>query len=185
VKNFDYFASSKPAFMSEGEMTPGEKGTAMHAFMQFCDYTNAKNNLENEILRLTEKAFITKEQADSLNKEALSELFHSDFADRMFNSDRIYRELKISSFVKVRDIEDIDSDEEILIQGISDCVFEENGELVLVDYKTDRVKSEKQLLSMYKNQIAFYKNAVAKALGKNVKEAVLYSFKLGKVCHYK
>jgi len=185
VKNFDYFASSKPAFMNDGEMTPGEKGTAMHAFMQFCDYANAKNNLENEILRLTENAFITREQADSLNRESLSELFNSDFADRMFNSDKIYRELKISSFVKARDIEDIDSDEEILIQGISDCVFEENGELVLVDYKTDRVKSEKQLLSMYENQIAFYKNAVAKALGKNVKEAVLYSFKLGKVCHYK
>ena len=185
VKNFDYFASSKPAFMNDGEMTPGEKGTAMHAFMQFCDYANAKNNLENEILRLTENAFITREQADSLNRESLSELFNSDFADRMFNSDKIYRELKISSFVKARDIEDIDSDEEILIQGISDCVFEENGELVLVDYKTDRVKSEKQLLSMYENQIAFYKNAVAKAFGKNVKEAVLYSFKLGKVCHYK
>lgn len=185
VKGFDYFASSKPAFLNDGGMTPGEKGTAMHSFMQFCDYVNSKNNLEAEIERLQEKAFITKEQAQSLNREELNVLFHSSFADRLFHADKVYREFKISSFVKLKDIEDIDSDEEVLVQGIADCIFEENGELVLVDYKTDRVKSENQLLSMYKNQIAFYKKAVSKALGKNVKEAVLYSFKLGKVCCYK
>lgn len=185
VKNFDYFASAKPAFMNDGEMTPAEKGTAMHAFMQYCDYSGAKNDLEAEIAGLVKSLFITQPQADCLNREELTALFESDFAERLFKSNKIYRELKISSFVKLRDICDIDSDEEVLIQGISDCVFEENGELVLVDYKTDRVKSENQLLSMYENQIAFYKKAVAKALGKNVKEALLYSFSLSKVCRYK
>lgn len=185
IKGFDYFASSKPAFMNEGGMTPGEKGTAMHSFMQFCDYQNAKKDLEAEILRLTDKAFITAVQAESLSREELNTLFHSSFAERMFHSDKLYREFKISSFVKLRDIEDIDSDEKILVQGISDCIFEENGELVLVDYKTDRVKNENQLLNMYKNQVSFYRKAVSKALGKNVKEAVLYSFKLGKICCYK
>ena len=81
----------------------------------------------------------------------------------MFNSDKLYREFKVSSFVRLSDIEEIDSDEKILVQGISDCVFEENGELVLVDYKTDRVKTEKQLLSMYHNQIAFYKKGCFKS----------------------
>lgn len=185
IKTFEYFASAKPAFMNDGEMTPAEKGTAMHAFMQYCDYAGAKNDLEAEIARLVECSFITKAQADCLNRDALTALFESDFAERLFNSDKIYRELKISSFVKLRELENIDSDEEVLVQGISDCVFEENGELVLVDYKTDKVKSENQLLSMYENQIAFYKKAIAKALGKNVKEALLYSFSLSKVCRYK
>lgn len=185
VKGFDYFASAKPAFMNDGGLTPSEKGTAMHSFMQFCDYGNAKNNLEDEIKRLTEKSFITNEQADSLSREELNGFFNSDFAERMFNADKIYRELKISSFVKASEIDDVDSDELVLVQGISDCVFEEKGELVLVDYKTDRVKTENQLLSMYKNQISFYRNAVSKALRKPVKDAVLYSFKLGKICRYK
>ncbi|MDE5671575.1 MAG: helicase-exonuclease AddAB subunit AddA [Eubacterium sp.] len=185
VKGFDYFASSKPAFMNADGMTPSEKGTAMHSFMQYCNYHNAKNDLEGEITRLLNNAYLTEEQAESLSREELSALFSSEFAERMFNADKLYREFKVSSFVKLSDIEDIDSDEEILVQGISDCVFEENGELVIVDYKTDRVKSENQLLSMYENQIAFYKKAVSNALEKNVKEAVLYSFKLGKVCSYK
>lgn len=103
----------------------------------------------------------------------------------MFGSDNIYREIKVSSFVPVNEIEETDYTDEVLIQGIADCVFEENGELVLVDYKTDRVDSEEELLERYKNQIAFYKKAVEKTLNKPVKEALLYSFSLNKVCIYK
>lgn len=184
IKSLKFFASSKPAFMNKSGLTPGQRGSAMHAFMQFCDYELAKSDLESEIERITDNGFLSAEQAESLNRSALSAFFNSDFAERMFNSDNIYREIKVSSFVPLSELEDTDSQEEILIQGISDCVFEENGELVLVDYKTDRVSDEKELLDMYKNQIAFYKSAVAKTLKKNVKQAVLYSFHLGKVCYY-
>lgn len=184
VKNFDFFASSKPAFMNEDGLTPGERGTAMHTFMQFCDYNGAKSDVNEEIKRLLYKGFLTEKQADCLDIDALNKLFSSEFADRMFRADNIYREIKVSSFVNANEIEDTNSDEKILIQGIADCVFEENGKLVLVDYKTDRVKSENQLLSMYKNQISFYAKAVSKTLQKEVKESILYSFFLGKQCHY-
>lgn len=184
IKSMKYFASSKPAFLNKSGLTPGQRGTAMHTFMQFCDYEIAKADLESEIARITDKGFLSAEQAESLNRNALMKFFNSDFAERMFNSDNIYREIKVSSFVSLSEFEDTDSHEEVLIQGISDCVFEENGELILVDYKTDRVSDEKELLDMYKNQIAFYKSAVSKTLNMNVKQAVLYSFHLGKVCYY-
>lgn len=184
-QNYKFFASSKPAFMNDKGMTSAQKGTAMHAFMQYCDYKNAKNNLEAEIERLVSNAYITKEQGDSLNRSRLNNLFHSGFANRMFNSDRIYREIKVSSFVPVCEIEDTNYEDQVLIQGIADCVFEENGELVVVDYKTDRVESEEELLSLYKHQLQFYKKAVAKTLNKPVKEAMLYSFSLNKECIYK
>ncbi len=184
VKNLDFFASSKPAFINEDGLTPGEKGTAMHTFMQFCDYNNSKTDINSEISRLLEQGFLTQKQADCLDTIALNKLFSSKFADRMFKADKIYREIKVSSFVSANEIEDTESNEKILIQGIADCVFEENGKLVLVDYKTDRVKSDSQLLSMYNNQISFYAKAVSKTLKKEVKEAILYSFFLGKQCHY-
>ena len=82
----------------------------------------------------------------------------------MFNSDNIYREIKVSTFVKANDIYDIKFNNDILVQGIADCVFEENGELILVDYKTDRVKNENELLDRYKKQIAFYRMAIEKRL---------------------
>ena len=50
--NFEFITSSKPAFMNKAEMTPAERGTAMHTFMQFCDYEKAKDDIETEILRL-------------------------------------------------------------------------------------------------------------------------------------
>ena len=139
IKSMKYFASSKPAFLNKSGLTPGQRGTAMHTFMQFCDYEIAKADLESEIARITDNGFLSAEQAESLNRNALMKFFNSDFAERMFNSDNIYREIKVSSFVSLSEFEDTDSHEEVLIQGISDCVFEENGELILVDYKADRV----------------------------------------------
>ena len=183
--SFKYFAKSKPAFLSKNNLTPAQRGTAMHAFMQYCNYQNARNDLENEIERLLSDGFIDELQAASLNRDSLNNLFNSEFAERMFKSDRLYREIKVSSFVPVNELEDTEFTDKVLIQGIADCVFEENGKLVLVDYKTDFVKSEEELLDMYKKQIAFYKTAVEKTLCKEVKETMLYSFSLNKVCAYK
>lgn len=185
IKGFEFFASSKPAFLIEDGVTPGEKGTAMHTFMQFCDYNDSKNDLDKEINRLLSLGYLTQKQVDCLDKSALSIFFNSDFAKEIFLSDKIYREIKVSSFVDACDIDDTNSHEKILIQGISDCVYEKDGELVIVDYKTDKVKTENQLLKMYQNQIAFYVKSVEKTLQKKVKKAVLYSFHLGKPCFYK
>lgn len=182
---FEYITSSKPSFMNKTGLTAAQRGTAMHTFMQFCIYENAKSDLEAEIIRLQDMGYLTSEQIQGLDKKRLADFFHSSFADRMFNADKIYREIKVSSFVKANEIYDTDFDDDILVQGIADCVFEENGELVLLDYKTDRVSEESELLERYSKQILFYKNAVSKTLGKPVKEAVLYSFYLGKTCYYK
>ena len=184
-KGYEFITSSKPEFMNKEKMTPAKRGTAMHTFMQFCSYNDAKENLEKEINRLKENGFLTKEQADCLDRAKLSSFFSSSFAKRMFEADNIYREIKVNSFIKASDIYDVDYDDKILVQGIADCVFEENGELILVDYKTDRVKSEEELLERYKKQIAFYRYSIEKTLKMPVKEAVLYSFHLEKICIYK
>lgn len=182
---FEFITSSKPAFMNKTGLTASQRGTAMHTFMQYCVYENAKKDLDEEISRLVEKGYITTEQANSLDINRLSAFFNSSFADRLFSSDRIYRELKVSSFIKANEIYNTDYDDDILVQGIADCVFEENGQLVLLDYKTDRVNSDEELLERYKKQIMFYKKAVSLTLKKPVKESILYSFYLGKPCYYK
>lgn len=184
-QGFEYITSSKPSFMNKHGLTPAQRGTAMHTFMQYCDYYNAKNNLDDEIQRTVQMGYISPEQAQSLDKTKLAGFFKSDFAARMFRSDKIHREIKVSSFIGANEIYNTDYNDKILVQGIADCVFEEDGELVLVDYKTDRVDNENMLLERYKKQIMFYKSAVSKVLKKNVKSAVLYSFYLGRICEYK
>lgn len=182
---YDFIASSKPAFLSTGGMTAAEKGTAMHKFMQVCDYKNAACDIEQEIADTVKNGELTEEQAKSLNRAALNSFFKSELAARMVKSKNLYREIEVLTYEKASNIFDTDFDDDVLIQGVADCVFEEDGELVLVDYKTDRVDSEAILLDRYNKQISFYKNAISKKLGKKVKQTCLYSFALGKICEYK
>lgn len=184
-RGFEYITSSKPSFMNKAGLTPAQRGTAMHCFMQHCSFNDAKSNLDAEIVRLVDNGFITSAQAESLDKDKLNSFFNSELYNKMAASNNIYREIKVSSFVKANQVYDIDSDENILVQGIADCVFEEDDGLVLVDYKTDYVKDESELLEKYKKQIMFYKDAVSKTLKMDVKQAILYSFSLNKVCCYK
>ena len=185
-RGFEYITSSKPSFLNKSGLTPAERGTAMHAFMQYCNYDNAKNNLDDEINRIVTSGLLSIEQGDSLDKSKLSSFFLNNEITALFsNADKVYKEFKISSFVDARQVFGVNSDEKVLVQGIADCVLEINNELYLIDYKTDRVDNENELLDRYKKQISFYKYAVEKTLKKPVVSSILYSFSLGKCCYYK
>ena len=73
----------------------------------------------------------------------------------------------------------IASEEIVLVQGIIDAYFEEEDGLVLMDYKTDRVKSAHELVEKYKAQLDYYQKALEKVTGKEVKQKIIYSFHLG------
>ena len=66
----------------------------------------------------------------------------------------------------------------ILVQGIIDVFWEEDDGIVLLDYKTDRVDSEEQLMVRYEKQLELYKNAIEASYGAKVKEVLIYSFAL-------
>jgi ATP-dependent helicase/nuclease subunit A len=93
------------------------------------------------------------------------------------------REKKFTVEVPINEVYDgVDkfSDELIMIQGIADCAFLEDGKLVVVDYKTDRLDSEEKFVEKYSSQVLIYKKALKMATGYDVKETLLYSFHLGK-----
>ena len=181
----EYVARSVPAFLQPDGLTPAEKGTAMHTFMQYCNYTAARDDLETEIARVQSAGYLRSEEAQALDRAKLAAFFHGDFGARVFRSKAVYRELKVASFLPVSALEHVDADEKVFVQGIADCVFEEPEGLVLLDYKTDRVKSEEELLARYRQQLMFYKTAVARTLQKPVHAVYLYSFCLSKPCEYK
>ena len=68
----------------------------------------------------------------------------------------------------------------MMIQGIADCAFLEDGELVVVDYKTDRLDSEELFCEKYSSQVTLYKKALSLCTDYNVKQTLLYSFHLSK-----
>ena len=68
------------------------------------------------------------------------------------------------------------------MQGMIDAYFEEDGELVLVDYKTDKVwnRRPENLVEKYQVQLQYYKEALERLTQKKVKEVYLYSLYLGR-----
>ena len=69
--------------------------------------------------------------------------------------------------------------EKVLIQGIIDCFFVEENQLVLLDYKTDKVNTKHELWERYESQLYYYEEALSKIMQLPVKEKILYSFSLG------
>ena len=93
---------------------------------------------------------------------------------------KLMREQPFVLFVPASEIrEDYPADEEILVQGIIDAFFYEGDEIVLVDYKTDRVESAEELIARYKVQLDSYEEALTRVTGKRVREKLIWSFALG------
>lgn len=167
-----YAFKSRPRFLSKAGLTPAERGTALHKFMQFANFKNAKLNLEAEIGRLYEFEFLSAEEIDSINRDSLNKFFESELFERMKNSSNVMREYK---FMVKRPY----NGHETIVQGIADCVFEENGALVIVDFKTDDVNDVNVLSDRYSKQLQIYKEALELIFDKNVSECIIYSLKLG------
>ncbi len=179
----EYFASSMPSFLSEDGLTGAQKGIATHSFMQFADYERACADVKTEINRLCERGIITELQAKGIDVSAVEKFFESGLAKRILAADNVMREKKFIIEVPINEIyegTDEFSDEKVMIQGIADCAFAENGELVVVDYKTDRLEREEDFIEKYSSQVKLYKKALSVCTDYRVKETVLYSFYLGK-----
>lgn len=179
----EYFASSRPSFMEEGGLTAAQRGTALHKFLQFSDYKSAANNPRAERDRLVSKGFLTEQEGKSLDFTRVKSFFTSDLGKQILSAENVWREYKFAKLVPASryapDIEKAEN-EEVLIQGIADCIFEHDGKLVIVDYKTDRVETPEELVSRYKHQMEVYCEALSECLGMAVEKTVLYSFSLGR-----
>ncbi len=178
--NREYFASSRPAFMSSGGLTPAQRGTATHKFMQFSDYSAARADIEKELSRLVDGGFLSEEEGKAVNISAAKRFFMSPLAERIFASDNVMREKKFAALFPARffypELIGEAAEEKIVVQGIADCVFVEDGKLVIVDYKTDTGVDAEVLLDRYSAQLEIYREALSQALGMPVKETLLYSF---------
>lgn len=179
------FKLKRPRFMSQSdELTGAERGTAIHTFFQYCDFELARTNPQEEISRICDMGYISIPQADSISIENTSAFFESDLYRRIKNADNIWREKKFMVAVSELNIEnklmELFSKTDGMIKGIVDLLFEENGKLIIVDYKSDRGISENKLKERYNIQLALYKAAIELTTGKYVSEEYLYSFELKK-----
>ena len=181
----DYFEKvlMKPSFLNKETAAAVDRGTAHHKFLQYCDFVNAKQSLESEIERLNKLGLLTEEQTDLIDKAKIKNLLNSELVQRIINSPLVYREeqfsAKLNPSLVFDEYENVDTDAEIIVQGAVDVAFEENGKLVIVDYKTDRVKDISKLAILYKKQLELYRLAMEQSTEMTVSECIICSVHLG------
>ena len=178
-----YAATARPAFLGESGLTPAERGTALHAFLQFADYRAAAERPETELARLEREGFLTPQQARAVDLAAVRRFFDSPIARRILSSPRMEREYRFSVEIPAGEIRagltGALAAEPVILQGAADCVFEEGGDLVIVDYKTDRERDPAALWARYREQLGWYRRALELCTGKKVRQCLLYSFSIG------
>lgn len=169
-----------PKFISgeEVQLAANERGSAYHRVMECLDYSVSVNldGVKADINRMLETGKMNELQVKSVNPWDINTFVQSDTGRRVANAVNCGSVRREQPFVFEYEGQ--------LIQGIIDLYFEEDGEFVLVDYKTDRVMKgeagEKELVRRYAIQLDYYAKALTQLTGKKVKEKIIYSFALGK-----
>ena len=174
----------KPKFLAgKTALTGAERGTALHLVMQdldfFCEPNEQSVRAQIEAMRAQRK--LTDEQANAVDVRAIVRFLRSDLAARIRKSKQVEREYRFSLLRPVRDFSSLDADDSVLLQGVVDCFFEEDGTLVVVDFKTDRVAPDAlaERAEHYRPQLEAYSLALAQVIGKPVKEKILYFLRRG------
>ncbi|MEM5016551.1 helicase-exonuclease AddAB subunit AddA [Metabacillus indicus] len=188
----DSYMFDRPKFMQKKTLTAAEKGTAMHAVMQQLNVREpvTEENTAWKVNELVEKEILTRAQADSINIAAIVHFFETDIGMRLQKADRIEREVPFSYALPAEELYEAASGEQVLIQGVIDCLFEDEEGVVLLDYKTDAIhgkfpggfeQAKPVLASRYSVQLDLYGKAIEKITKKPLSSKVLYFFDGGHV----
>ncbi len=177
-------AETKPKFIEEKKkLTSAEKGTLIHLILQKLDFSKkyTKQEIEKFIENLYEKQIINKLQKESIDSEKIYKIVTSKFFENIQTAKQVYKETPFYTYINTKEIYNTENEENILVQGIIDLYYiTKDDEIALVDYKTDYVENEEELIEKYKIQLEIYKKALEEALNKKVKETYIYSIGLNK-----
>lgn len=180
---------NRPRFMQEKSLTPAERGTAMHMVMQHINLRESitVESIDAKMDEMVMKELLTEEQREEIDAKQIIMFFETALGRRMIKANVIKREIPFSlAFPASEMYPDWNgADEPVLIQGIIDCIFEDDQGLVLVDYKTDGItdrfnggftEAKAVLEDRYRVQIEMYGRALEQILKREVDEKYLFFF---------
>ncbi len=176
---------ARPRFIAgETPLTAAERGTAIHLVMEYLDFACEPNEdaVRARIAALADRRLLTREQAEAADAATIARFLRSPVAARIRASRHVEREYRFSILVSARSFDArADADDRVLLQGVADCVFEEDGALVVLDFKTDRITSAQtaERAAFYRPQLDAYAAALGRIMDLPVRERLLYFFTTG------
>lgn len=173
-------------FFEEKPLNISERGTAHHLFLQFARYEglDTREGVEQELARLRVSKILSAQQAEAVDPEKILTFFHSALYRNAFAESTVRREFKFSVLVPAErfypDAAEV-PEEEILLQGVIDCLLETGEGFTIVDFKTDRVtrSSARSRAENYRGQLEAYRMAVETIFRKPVLRQVLFFLSVG------
>ena len=172
------------------EFTGAAAGTAYHRVMELLDFGaleaaggDAAEAVRAQIAAMRAGGRLGAEETEAVDPGKIVSFVESPIGKRFAAAAAAGRLVREQPYVSMERASDLDadwpSDEEVLVQGIIDAYFIEDGAVVLVDYKTDRVRDGAELLRRYRIQLRLYARALQAATGLPVSEKIIWSFALG------
>ena len=182
-----------PSFISSTEEMSGtDRGSAYHKVMELlnfakigeCREPDVDKQLNEQLEQFVEEGRLTVQWRESIDNRKIRTFLKSSLAKRMGRAAQLGRLRREQPFVlglpASRLGGQFPESEQVLIQGIIDVFFEEDGRIIVADYKTDRVKAPEELITRYQVQLDYYAQALTRLTGKEVTEKIIYSFALGR-----
>ena len=169
-----------PSFtLEEKPLSAAERGIATHKCLQFMDFSKngSSEEIEEEIERLGTAGFLSDREAKAVNSRAVLGFLNSPVGLRIREAKAVHREFRFSILCKAEELLETGGEEQILLQGVVDCCIEEEGKLVIIDYKTDSLLPGEQTVQRaerYSEQLRAYALALGRIFQKEVSETVLY-----------
>ena len=179
----------KPKFLEEEEgLEAAKRGTIIHFIMQHIDFFD--NDIKAQIKNMIDKQLITEIEAKSVDIYKIKRFMDSDLGRRIKASTSVNREVPFFLNIPCQSVYKLENeqiDEDVILQGVIDCYFEEKDYLVLLDYKSDFVKDSddvERIRQRYKDQINNYKKVLERLTNKTVKHQYIYLFSNGEIIEY-
>jgi ATP-dependent helicase/nuclease subunit A len=176
---------AKPKFLNnqEEKITSAQKGTLIHLCMQKlnCKKAYTVQDVKDLITDLKIRKIITEEESNVINATKIFKFTKSNIWNELQTAREVQKEKPFYIEINSSEIFEDESNEKVLVQGIIDLYYiDKDGNIVLVDYKTDYVENEMDLVEKYKEQLLLYKRALESALKKQVDRVYIYSTYLDK-----
>ena len=174
-------AFDRPRFLRQEQgLSAAEKGTAMHLAMQYLDLKSPLSAKE-QVAHMCACHLLTPQQADSVEDGKLDAFLRSPLAERIRQAETVYREYRFALLLPATLYTPDGDGEEMMLQGVVDCAFDTPEGLVIVDFKTDRIRpgEERQRAEHYRPQLDAYSQALSRVLQRPVAERKLYFFATG------
>ena len=161
-------------------LTAAERGTALHLAMQHLNYAACadESGLRSELERLGRQKFLTPQQLEAVDPERLCRFFASPLGQRVLQAPQVVREFKFSVLDDGANYDPALEGEEILLQGVTDCCLIELDGLVILDFKSDRLRpgAERERAEYYRGQLDAYSRALSRIFELPVSERIVYFF---------